>query len=76
MHDVQCTLCILTCSHVCCVLNIRAQAVMYRVASKGVVSGIASGNAFVFLKAVDALTKKYPDYVSTTITHIYSYTYL
>jgi hypothetical protein len=45
---------------------------MYRVASKGVVSGIASGNAFVFLKAVDTLTKKFPDYVSTTVhTHTY-----
>ena len=43
---------------------------MYRAASKGVVSGIASGNAFSFLKAIEVLEKQYPTYVRTWATAV------
>lgn len=39
------------------------QAVMYKVSSKGILSGIASGNAFSFLSAVKNLVSQFPEQV-------------
>eukprot|EP00611_Tribonema_gayanum_P016639 TRINITY_DN29032_c0_g1_i1.p1 TRINITY_DN29032_c0_g1~~TRINITY_DN29032_c0_g1_i1.p1 ORF type:complete len:279 (-),score=84.33 TRINITY_DN29032_c0_g1_i1:417-1253(-) len=36
------------------------EAIMYKTSSKGIISGIASGNAFAFLNAVEMLVSQYP----------------